>query len=83
MNEVRYHEPVLMEVDAFSLQSALMLSPEEMIRAGERINRVRDDAGDEHLAHVSCLSHRCRITTDTSVTAAPVAVAFAAVAVLI
>ena len=44
------------------------------------VNRVTDDAGDEHLAHVSCLSHRCRITTDRS--AAQVAVAFAVVAVL-
>ena len=43
------------------------------------VNRVTDDAGDGHLAHVSCLSHRCRITTDRS--AAQAAAAFAAAVV--
>ena len=45
----------------------------------ERINRLSDNAGDKHLAHVSCPSHRCRIT-GRSVTAAPLTVAFAAAA---
>lgn len=71
----KYIELIQIKVLVFSLQSASIHSIE-----GERINRVRDDAGDEHLAHVSCPSHRCRIPTDRSVTL--LAVAFAVIAVL-
>lgn len=31
-----------------------------------RMNRVSDDAADEHIAHVFYLSHRCRITSERS-----------------
>lgn len=38
---------------------------------------MSDNAGDKHLAHVSCPSHRCRITGRN---AAPLTAAFAAAA---
>lgn len=41
------------------------------------MNRVSDNAGDEHVVHVFCLSHRCRITADTNV---PLSANFAAAA---